>query len=232
MKAVYSIEISRDLYEEIRIDEKWDENGKPFHSDMYDEGYIWSELYGQNQESPFDKWAFNFQMPVLGGNGTPESFFENHFANKMIRRRGLVFLYPDRDSTLSQEEYWKQNPRISWLYYKRSFDAVFPVLCEMGKTQLAMEIRGVLDDGRACGFVYLTNKGGELTVDGKKLPNVRFFDERYKDRKTPEALGIYESGVSTDGKDSVMIYGVHSFSELFEGIELAVRETSNFSTQN
>ncbi len=227
LKAIFGIEISRDIYEEIRINETWDESGKANHSERLDEGYMWSELYGQNQQGPFDKWALNYHMSVTGGTGTLESFFENHFANEAIRRKGLLFLYPDLDSHLSQEEYWKKDPRISWLYYKRSFDAVFPVLREMGKTMLSMEIEGVLEDGRTCTFVYATDKSGVLSVDGKKLLNLNFFDERYQDREKPEPLEIGKPEKSVDGKDVVTIYGVHSFSDLFEGLELAAGQKSS-----
>ncbi len=221
LKATYGIEISRDIYEEIRIDETWDEAGKPNHSERFEEGYIWSELFGQNQQGPFDKWALNYHMPVIGGTGTLESFFENHFANETVRRKGLLYLYPDKDSLLSQEDYWKQDPRISWLYYKRSFDAVFPVMIEMGKTMLSMKIEGVLDDGRSCSFVYETDKGGKLSVDGKKLLDINFFDERYTYRETPEPLGIGKPEKNKNGKEVVTIYGVHSFTELFEALEMA-----------
>ncbi len=37
--ATYGIEISRKIYEEIRIDETWDEAGQPRHSDRFDERY-------------------------------------------------------------------------------------------------------------------------------------------------------------------------------------------------
>ena len=225
LKARYSISISDAVYEEIRIDERWDEKGEADHSYRLDEGFIWSELYGQSNENPFDKWAFNYHMLVCGGSGTLESFFENHFAMEKVRRRGLQFLYPDESLPLSQEEYWKCDPRISWLYYKRSFDAVFPVLCEMGKTQLKMEIEGILDNGRACSFEYTTSAGGELTVNGKKLVNIKFFNEKYQYREKPEALGI-EKPEKTDGKESIMIYGVHSLNDLFEGIEMAAKKTT------
>ncbi|MCR4585271.1 MAG: hypothetical protein K5686_06055, partial [Lachnospiraceae bacterium] len=59
LKAVYSINISKSLYEEIRIDEKWDEDGRASHSDWLEEGFIWSELFAQSNEDPFDKWAWN-----------------------------------------------------------------------------------------------------------------------------------------------------------------------------
>ena len=80
LKATYSIEVNRVLYEEIRINETWDKAGIPAHSDRYEEGFIWSELYGQSNEKPFDKWAFNYDMCFQGGTGSIESFFENHFS--------------------------------------------------------------------------------------------------------------------------------------------------------
>jgi hypothetical protein len=88
LDATYRIEIKRDLFEEIRIHETWDQNGKAAHSDRYEEGFIWSELYGERNEEPFDKWAVNYDMSFMGGTGSPESFFENHFSQENVRRDG------------------------------------------------------------------------------------------------------------------------------------------------
>ena len=178
LRAAYSIEISRGLYEEIRINETWDSDGKAAHSDRYEEGYLWIELYGQSNAEPFDKWAFNYEMPVQSGSGSLESFFENHFSQERIRRRGLSFLNPPETYPGSQEDYVKNDPRISWLYYKRSFDAVFPVLCEHGKTNLKMELEGRLDDGRLITLSYSTGDGGEIILEGKHLLNICFYDEK------------------------------------------------------
>ena len=224
LRAAYSIEISRDLYEEIRINETWDTDGKAAHSDRYEEGYLWTELYGQNNAEPFDKWAFNYEMSVRGGTGSLESFFENHFSQERIRRRGLSFLNPPETYPGSQEDYVKNDPRISWLYYKRSFDAVFPVLCEHGKTHLAMELEGRLDDGRQIRFSYSTGDGGEIILEGKHLLNICFYDERYSTRNYPQPLDIGRPEILKNGKSAVMLYGVYSFSELLNGLEMAVQK--------
>ncbi|MCR5452253.1 MAG: hypothetical protein K6F00_06455 [Lachnospiraceae bacterium] len=226
LKAVFSIEINRNLYEEIRIQESWDENGKAAHSDRYEEGFIWSELYGQCNEEPFDKWAYNYDMSFFGGTGTIESFFENHFSQEKIRRKGLVYLYPKEDFTGSQEDYWKTDTRISWLYYKRSFDAVFPVLCEHGKTHLEMKLEGNLDDGRQIGFRYTTGDVGEIILDGKHLVNISFYDEKYSGRNFPQALALGRPEELNNGKWAATLYGAYSFSQLMEGIELAAERVS------
>ncbi len=223
MNAVYSIEISHELYEEIRIRETWDGEGKAAHSDQCEEGFIRSELYGQNNEDPFDKWVFNDDMSFCNGRGTLESFFENHFSKEKIRRRGLLFLYPPEDFKGSQEAYWKKDPRISWLYYKRSFDAVFPVLSEHGKTHLKMELEGRLEDGRQISFLYSTGDVGEITLEGKHLINVCFYDERYSGSDHLKSLEIGCPERSKKGKTAAMLYGVHSFSKLMEGIDMAAQ---------
>lgn len=224
LRAAYSIEISRDLYEEIRINETWDTDGKAAHSDRYEEGYLWTELYGQNNAEPFDKWAFNYEMSVRGGIGSLESFFENHFSQERIRRRGLSFPNPPETYPGLQEDYVKNDPRISWLYYKRSFDAVFPVLCEHGKTHLAMELEGKLDDGRLITLSYSTDDGGEIILEGKHLLNICFYDERYSARNYPQPLDIGRPEILKNGKSAVMLYGVYSFSELLKGLEMAVQK--------
>ena len=224
MKAVYSIEITRDLYEEIRINETWDQAGIAARSDRYEEGYLWSELYGQSNTEPFDKWAYNYHMSFQNGNGTPESFFENHFAQPHIRRRGLSFLSPPGTFAGSQEDYWKGDSRISWLYYKKNFDAVFPVLCEHGKIHLVMELEGRLDDGRQIRFSYSTIDGGEIILEGKHLLNVCFYDERYIKQNFPQPLDIGRPEILKTGKSAVMLYGVHSLSELLKGIEMAAQK--------
>ena len=219
LKAVYSMEINRDLYEEIRINETWDQAGIPAHSVRYEEGYLWSELYGQSNAEPFDKWALNFHMSFQGGSGTPESFFENHFSQEKIRRRGLNFLYPDDESGISQEEYWKTDPRIAWLYYKNRFDAVFPMLREMEKTKLTLELEGSLNGGRKIKFAYATGDEGSLYVDGRHLINIGFYDERYDCQKKPVPLEMGKPE-KISGKLLVKLYGVHSFSEFLDGLEM------------
>ena len=219
LKAVYSINISKNLYEEIRIDEKWDEDGRASHSDWLEEGFIWSELFAQSNEDPFDKCAWNFPMSSENGSGTPESFFENHFAKKEIRRRVLIGLYPDPDSKLSQEEYYKSDPRISWLYYKRSFDAVFPVLCEFGKTQLVMELEGCLDNGKPIRFSYKTKDGGELEIEGKKIADIDFYDEKYRGEDKAGELDIIRNG--NKGRAALTVYGMHSLEDLLKALEMA-----------
>ena len=222
--ATYSIEISRDLYEEIRINETWDTDGKAAHSERYEEGYLWSELYGQSNTEPFDKWAHNYEMSVQSGSGSLESFFENHFSQERIRRRGLSFLIPPENYPGSQEEYVKNDPRISWLYYKRSFDAVFPVLCGHGKTHLEMELEGRLDDGRQVRFSYSMIDGGEIVLEGKNLLNVCFYDERYSPGNYPQPLDIGRPEGSENGRRAATLYGVYSFSELLKGLELAAQK--------
>ena len=224
LRATYSIEISRDLYEEIRINETWDMDGKAARSDRYGEGYLWTELYGQSNTEPFDKWAFNYEMSFQGGSGTPESFFENHFSQEKIRRRGLSFLIPPENFPGSQEDYVKSDPRISWLYNKRSFDAVFPVLCEHGKTHLVMELEGRLDDDRQIRFSYSTGDGGEIICEGKHLLNVCFYDERYSPRNYPQPLDIGRPEESENKRRIVTLYGVYSFSELLKGLEMAAQK--------
>ena len=219
LKAVYSINISKSLYEEIRIDEKWDEDGRASHWDWLEEGFIWSELFAQSNEDPFDKWAWNFPMFSKNGSGTPESFFENHFAKKEIRRRVLFGLYPDPDSLLSQEEYYKSDPRISWLYYKRSFDAVFPVLCEFGKTQLVMELEGCLDNGKRLKFSYKTIDGGKLEIEGKKTADIGFNDEKYRGQDKATEPDIIRNG--NKGRKALTIYGMHSLEDLLKALEMA-----------
>ena len=223
LKATYGIEISKKLYEEIRINETWDQNGMPSHSEKYDEGYIWSELNGQNNEEPFDKWACNYYMSFKGGIGTLESFFRNHFSLERVRRKGLIFLYPNDNEAVSQQEYWKQDPGISWLYYKNKFDAVFPVLCEMGKARLLLELKGKLSDGRDLEFRYATEDAGALFVGGKHLINVRFHEEKYgtNDKTRPLEVGRPER---INGKNAALLYGVHSFSELLAGLELVAEK--------
>lgn len=224
LKATYSIEISRDLYEEIRINETWDADGKAGHSERYEEGYLWSELYGESNAEPFDKWAYNYHMSFLGGSGTPESFFENHFSQEKIRRRGLLFVNPPDTYRGSREDYVKRDPRVSWLYNKRSFDAVFPVLCEHGKTHLEMELEGGLDDGRLISFSYSSGDGGEITLEGKYLLNICFHDERYSGRNLSQPLEIGHLEKSKNGGSTITIYGMHSFSEFLKGIESAVHK--------
>ncbi len=224
LKATYSIEINRDLYEEIRIHETWDPDGKPAHSDRYEEGFLWSELYGQSNEEPFDKWAFNYEMLFRDGTGSPESFFENHFSQEKIRRKGLLFLHPEEGFSGSREDYLKKDPRISWLYYKRSFDAVFPVLCGIGKTHLEMELEGRLCDGRLIRFLYSTGDGGEIILEGKHLLNIRFYDERYSTENSPKPLDIGRPEESGNGRAAATIYGVYSLSGLLEGLEMAARK--------
>ena len=223
LRATYSVEISRDLYEEIRINETWDADGKAAHSDRYGEGYLWTELYGQSNTEPFDKWAFNYEMSFQGGSGTPESFFENHFSQEKIRRRGLSFLIPPENFPGSQEDYVKSDPRISWLYYKRSFDAVFPVLCEHGKAHLVMELEGRLDDDRQIRFSYSTIDGGEIICEGKHLLNVCFYDERYSPRNYPQPLDVGRPEESENGRRAATLYGVYSLSELLKGLEMAAQ---------
>ena len=179
LQAVYSIRINRNLYEEIRIHEVWDQEGRPAHSDRYEEGYLWSELYGQSNAEPFEKWAFNYQMSFRGGSGTLESFFEDHFSQEKVRRKGLIFQYPEDEMTVSQQEYWKRDPRISWLYYKNQFNAVFPVLCDLGNTMLDLELDGRSDDGAEMKFCYVTGKTGTLYAGGKHCTDICFHDERY-----------------------------------------------------
>jgi len=225
LKATYSIEITPDLYEEIRINEAWDRNGKAAYSDKFEDELIWSELYGQSNKDPFDKWAFNYNMCFKGGTGTLESFFENHFSQKEIRRKGLNFLYPCDDFCGSKEDYVKKDPRISWLYYKRSFDAVFPVFCEHDKTHLHMELEGVLEDGRKLNFLYTTKKDGRILVDDEHLLDVNFFNERYLNKEgTIEPLDIGRPEKRKNEKTAVMIYGVHSFTELLCGLEMAAEK--------
>ncbi|MCR4590054.1 MAG: hypothetical protein K5668_04485 [Lachnospiraceae bacterium] len=224
LRATYSIEISRDLYEEIRINETWDMDGKAARSGRYGEGYLWTELYGQSNSEPFDKWAFNYEMSFQGGYGSPESFFENHFSQEKVRRRGLSFLYPPENYPGSQEDYVKSDPRISWLYNKRSFDAVFPVLCEHGKTHLVMELEGRLDDGRLITLSYSTDDGGEIILEGKHLLNICFSDERYSTRNFPRPLEIGRPEGSENGKRAATLYGVYSFSELLKGLEMTAKK--------
>lgn len=224
LKATYSIEISRDLYEEIRINETWDKSGRAAHSEKYEEGYLWSELYGQSNAEPFDKWAFNYEMSVRGGSGSLESFFENNFSQERIRKRGLSFLNPPETYPGSQEDYVKNNPRISWLYYKRSFDAVFPVLCEHGKTHLKMKLEGKLDDGRLIALLYSTDNGGEIILEGKHLLNICFYDERYSTRNFLQPLEIGRPEGSKNGRRAATLYGVYSFSELLKGLEMAAKK--------
>lgn len=226
LKSVFSIDIKHDLYEEIRIHETWDKNGKAQNSYRYEEGFIWSELYGQSNEEPFDKWSCNYELSFLNGMGTIESFFENHFAQEKIRRKGLAFLYPQEDFAGSQEDYWKTDARISWLYYKRSFDAVFPVLCEQGKTHLEMELEGRLDDGRRVTFHYVTGSAAEVFLDGKHLVNISFFDERYSGRNAPQPLAIGRPEKLDNGQWAATMYGAYSFFKLLEGIDLAVQRAS------
>ncbi len=228
LKAVYSIEINRDLYEEIRINESWGPDGKAVHSDICGEGFIWSELYGQSNEDPFDKWAFNYAMSFCSGTGTIESFFENHFAQEKIRRKGLMFLYPKEGFAGSQEDYWKTDPRISWLYYKRSFDAVFPVLCEHEKTHLKMELEGRMNDGRLIRFLYATGDAGEIILDGKNLINVSFYDERYSGINSHQSLNIGHPEKLKNGKTAATLYGVYSLPNLLEGIEMVVERAPGF----
>ena len=224
LRATYSIEISRDLYEEIRINETWDKSGRAAHSEKYEEGYLWSELYGQSNAEPFDKWAFNYEMSFHDGSGTPESFFENHFSQERIRRRGLSFLNPPETCTCSQEEYVKTDPRIAWLYYKRSFGAVFPVLCEHGKAHLVMELEGRLDDGRQIKLSYSTGDGGEIICEGKHLLNVCFYEERYSTRNYHQHLDIGRPERSESGRWVATLYGVYSLSELLKSIEMAAKK--------
>ena len=224
LKARYSIDICGKLYEEIRIDETWDEKGRPSNQDRAEDGFLWSELFIRSNETPFDKAAWNYRIPVQGGSGRPESFFENFFSEENIRRKGLELLYPDEYSDLKQKDYWKKDPRISWLYYKRCFDAVFPVMCETGLAQLKMEIVGELEDGRKCSCDYATDKDGELWAGGKRLYNISFFDERYLYREKPEELEAGKPEKIGKGKETVMLYGVHSLTDLFEGLEMAAKE--------
>ncbi len=230
LEAVYSMEINRCLYEEIRIKETWDTNGIPVHSDRYEEGYLWSELYGQSNAEPFDKWAFNHHMSVLGGTGTLESFFEKHFSQEKIRRMWLNYLYPGDWSGISQQEYWKTDPRINWLYYKNKFDAVFPMLCEMGKTKLTFKLEGSLNDVRKIEFSYATGYEGALYVDGRHLINIGFYDERYDHQKKPSPLEIGRPE-RINGKPLVMLYGVHSFSDLLQGLEMAADKALFYDEQ-
>ena len=224
LRATYSIEIIRNLYEEIRINETWNQAGIPVHSDRYGEGYLWSELYGQSNEEPFEKWAYNYYMSFQDGSGTLESFFEKHFSQEKVRRKGLIHLYPDAGKNISQTDYWKQDPRISWLNYKRSFDAVFPVLCEMGKTHLEMELEGRLDDGRQIRFSYFTGDGGEIALEGKHLLNICFYDERYSAWNSTRSLEIGPPEESKTGRRAAVLYGVYSLSELLKGLEMAVQK--------
>ena len=55
LKATYSIEITPDLYEEIRINEAWDRNGKAAYSDKFEDELIWSELYGQSNKAIYSR---------------------------------------------------------------------------------------------------------------------------------------------------------------------------------
>lgn len=224
LRATYSVEISRDLYEEIRINETWDADGKAVRSERYEEGYLLSELYGQSNTDPFDKWAYNYEMSVQGGYGSPESLFENHFSQEKIRRRGLSFLIPPENFPGSQEDYVKSDPRISWLYNKRSFDAVFPVLCEHGKAHLVMELEGRLDDDRQIRFSYSTGNGGEIICEGKHLLNVCFYDERYSPRNYPQPLDVGRPEESENGRRAATLYGVYSLSELLKGLEMAAQK--------
>ncbi|MCR5023268.1 MAG: hypothetical protein K6A90_02895 [Lachnospiraceae bacterium] len=224
LRATYSIEISRDLYEEIRINETWDMDGKAAHSGHYEEGYLWTELYGQSNTEPFDKWGFNYEMSFQGGSGTPESFFENHFSQEKVRRSGLSFLVPPENYPGAQEDYVKDDPRISWLYYKRNFEAVFPVLCEHGKAHLVMELEGRLDDGRQIRLSYSTGDGGEIICEGKHLLNVCFYEERYSTRNYPQHFDIGRPERSESGRWAATLYGVYSLSELLKGIEMAAKK--------
>ncbi len=219
LKAVYHIEINRSLYEEIRIDETWGKTGIPAHSERYEEGYLWSELYGKIDTEPFDKWAYNYHMSFQGGNGTLESFFENHFSIEKIRRKGLAFLYPEDGRAISQQDYWKQDPGISWLYFKKNFDAVFPVLSEMGKIRLTLEMKGRLNDERELTFRYTTAEKGTLYVDDRHLVNICFYDERHDRRENALPLEVGRAE-KTNGQISVMLYGVHSFSEFLDGLSM------------
>jgi len=224
LRATYSIEISRDLYEEIRINETWDTDGKAAHSDRCGEDYLWIELYGQSNTEPFDKWTCNYVMSVQGGCGSPESFFENFFSQKEIRRRMLTFLNPPGTYPGSREDYVKNDPRISWLYNKRSFDAVFPVLCEHGKAHLVMDLEGRLDDGRQIRFSYSTGDGGEIILEGRHLLNVSFFDERYITQKSPRSLDIGRPEESKNGRRIATLYGVYSFPDLLKDLEMAAQK--------
>ncbi len=223
LKAVYSIAINRELYEEIRIHETWDPGGKAARSDRYEEGFFWSELYGQSNEEPFDQWALNYEMSFQGGCGSLESFFENHFSQERIRRKGLYFLNPPETYPGSPEDYRKKDPRISWLYYKRSFDAVFPVLCGIGKTHLDMELEGRLSDGRLVRFSYSTGDGGVIILEGKQLLHVCFYDERYSSRDYPQPLDIGRPEELKNGRTAATMYGVYSFSGLLKGLEMAAQ---------
>ncbi len=231
LKATYSMDLNRDLYEEIRIDEAWDQSGKAAHSDRYEEGFIWSELYGQSNEKPFDKWASNYDMCFQGGTGSIESFFENHFSQEKIRRKELLFLYPDEGFDGSIEDYRKGDPRVSWLYYKRSFDAVFPVLCELGRIHLEMELEAVSDDGRMIRFLYSTGVGGEIYTDEKYLLSICFYDERYSTRYYPQSLDIGRPKKQKNGKMAATLYGVYSFSDLLSGLETAAKKALFYEGQ-
>ena len=104
----------------------------------------------------------------------------------------------------------------------RSFDAVFPVFCEHDKTHLHMELEGVLEDGRKLSFLYTTKKDGRIFVDDEHLLDVHFFNERYLNKEGAiEPLDIGRSGKRKNEKTAVMIYGVHSFTELLRGLEMA-----------
>ena len=219
MNASYSIEVNKSLYEEIRINEIWNKEGRAHYSDRYEEGYMWSELYCQSNAEPFDKWAYNFQMSFQDGTGTPESFFERHFSEEIVRRKALIWLYPDYAGMAAGQEDWKQDPRISWLYYKRSFDAVFPVLCEMGKTRLELKLEARLDDGKALELVYSTGTGGSVFLDGRHIVDVYFYDEKYKTQSASVQLEVGEPE-NVDGKNVSEIYGMHSLSELLKGLEM------------
>ena len=171
-KAVWRIGITRELYEEIRVNELWNEDGKPVHSQDCGEGCMLSELYGETDTG--DRWAYDEVMSLQGGNGTPESWFENHFSLERVRRRGLQFLFPPAGSTVSQREFWRQDPRISWLYFKKRFEAVFPVLCDIGRTRLELNFAGTLEDGRRLKLTYVSGAPGRLFLEDRELVNICF----------------------------------------------------------
>lgn len=176
LKATYSIEANRDLHIEIRVKEDFDGSGKPVIArdfNGYEEGMVMSELFIRSEEDPgdVDQWAFNHLLPMKDGDGRPESFFEHHFSKEDIRRRVMYSIsWDDTDAG-------KNDPRISWLYYKRQFDAVFPMIKEWGKASLDMEIEGVMEDGRNIRFIYSTGASGKIYVEDEYAGELCLFSE-------------------------------------------------------
>ena len=57
-------------------------------------------------------------------------------------------------------------------------------------------------------------------MDGRHIVDVNFYDEKYKTQSASVQLEVGEPE-NVDGKNVSEIYGMHSFSELLKGLEMA-----------